>query len=135
MVRKELAAHLQQQQALLSGYTEFLQRGAATLLSLCLSRPPPAGEALPEGAVILAAEVDRAALLLAPLADFGPEDGGSPMDATPTPFTGVLAGFNLAGSGQIVESSGGPAWLMVAGDVTSISTAAKQPLPFPPNVN
>ncbi len=79
---------IKQQQALLSGYHEFLQRNATTLLALCLSRPPPAGEVLPEGAHISAAEVDRAALLLAPLAEGGTEEGGSPMDATPTPFTG-----------------------------------------------
>lgn len=88
VVRKELAAHLHQQQALLSGYLEFLQRSAPQLLALCLSRPPPPGEHSLEALHISAAEVDRAALLLAPLPEDRGEDGGSPMDATPTPFTG-----------------------------------------------
>ena len=38
--------------------------------------------------MISAAEVDRAGLLLAPLPGERGEEGGSPMDATPTPFTG-----------------------------------------------
>lgn len=43
VVRKELAAHLHQQTALLTGYAEFLQRNARTLLTLCLDRPSPPG--------------------------------------------------------------------------------------------
>ena len=86
VVRKELAAHLGQQHALLAGYLEFLQRSAPQLLALCLSKPP--SEASPEGLLISASEVDRAGLLLAPLPRERGEDGGSPMDATPTPFTG-----------------------------------------------
>lgn len=93
-MRKELAAHLGQQQALLSGYLEFLQRSAPQLLALCLSRPPAPGEVSLEGLMISAAEVDRAALLLAPLPAERGEDGGSPMDATPTPFTGRPAGIS-----------------------------------------
>ena len=89
VVRKELAAHLGQQHALLAGYLEFLQRSAPQLLALCLSRPPPAGEASLEGLLISASEVDRAGLLLAPLPAQRGEEGGSPMDATPTPFTGT----------------------------------------------
>lgn len=88
VVRKELAAHLGQQQALLAGYLEFLQRSASQLLALCLSKPP--SEASLEGLMISAAEVDRAGLLLAPLPGERGEEGGSPMDATPTPFTGKL---------------------------------------------
>jgi hypothetical protein len=87
VVRKELAAHLGQQQALLAGYLEFLQRSASQLLALCLSKPP--SEAPLEGLMISASEVDRAGLLLAPLPGERGEEGGSPMDATPTPFTGT----------------------------------------------
>ena len=57
VVRKELAAHLHQQLQLLTGYTEFLQRGALPLLTLCLNRPPPPGATPSEGATITASEV------------------------------------------------------------------------------
>ena len=39
VVRKELAAHLHQQTALLTGYADFLQRNARALLTLCQDRP------------------------------------------------------------------------------------------------
>lgn len=96
VVRKELAAHLHQQQALLAGYLDFLQRSAPQLLALCLSRQPPPGEQSLEALHISAAEVDRAALLLAPLPEDRGEDGGSPMDATPTPFTADTWRLSLA---------------------------------------
>ncbi len=61
VVRKELAVHLHQQTALLTGYADFLQRNACTLLTLCLDRPPapgasPTAEATITGAPVLAAQ-------------------------------------------------------------------------------
>mmetsp|Transcript_707 Transcript_707/g.2084 ORF Transcript_707/g.2084 Transcript_707/m.2084 type:complete len:651 (+) Transcript_707:360-2312(+) len=98
VVRKELAAHLHQQTALLTGYAEFLQRNARTLLTLCLDRPSPPGASPTAEATITAGEVDRLILLLAPLevAEDTVEDGGSPMDVTPTPFTADTWRLSLA---------------------------------------
>ncbi len=95
VVRKELQQHLQQHRQLTHGYTEHLQRHAAAVLALCLN--PRRGDAAGQPTLVSAAEVDRLSLLLATpggedAARHGDSDG-SPMEISPTPFSGApLAG-------------------------------------------
>lgn len=92
MVRKELQQHLQQHVALMLGYKDYLQRGAAHMLALTLSVRPPGAP----GASITAAELDRLSLLLAPLAEGEPRpspgEDGSPMEISAQPFSGAFQG-------------------------------------------
>jgi len=93
VVRKELQQHLQQHRQLMHGYTDYLQRHAAAVLSLCLDprRDAAAGQPSSPGTVS-AAEVDRLSLLLAPPGDEAArrQDGdGSPMEISPSPFSGA----------------------------------------------
>jgi hypothetical protein len=92
VVRKELQQHLQQHKALMLGYTDYLQRGAAHILALACSKPPGSSGGGGGGSVT-AAEMDRLSLLLAPLAEgeAGAAAGGeaSPMEIIPTPFAGT----------------------------------------------
>lgn len=89
VVRKELAAHLSQQRALVSGYSDFLRRSTRTLLNLCLDRPGAPGSGSTATTTISGREVDRLALLLAPVehSDASGDQSDSPMDSLPNPFT------------------------------------------------
>lgn len=90
MVRKELQQHLQQHKALMLGYTDYLQRGAAHMLQLTSAKPSGAGGG---GGSVTAAELDRLSLLLAPLAEGdpgAPAEGSSPMETSPTPLSGAV---------------------------------------------
>lgn len=93
VVRKELKQHLQQHKALMLGYTDYLQRGAAHMLALACSKPSGSGGG---GGSVTAAELDRLSLLLAPLAPLAEGEAGlapgeeaSPMEISPTPFSGA----------------------------------------------
>ena len=92
MVRKELQQHLRQHVALMAGYTEYLQRGAAQLLALTLSVRPPGAR----GDGVSAAELDRLSLLLAPLAEGEPRpstgEDCSPMEIGVQPYSGAGRG-------------------------------------------
>ena len=89
VVRKELQQHLQQHRQLMHGYTDYLQRHAAAMLALCLD---PRRDGAGQPGLVSAAEVDRLSLLLTPGGEETQQrhDGdGSPMEISPTPFSGA----------------------------------------------
>lgn len=85
LVRKELQQHLYQHQQQLHGYIDYVQRHSHQLLTLVVDNPsqdPNAAEMS-----VSAKEFDRLGLLLRP-ADNHNSDQGSPMEISPSPFTG-----------------------------------------------
>lgn len=86
LVRKELQQHLYQHQQQLHGYIDYVQRHSHQLLTLIVDDPtqdPHSAESQ-----VSAKEFDRLALLLRP-ADPQQSDPGSPMEISPSPFTGT----------------------------------------------
>ena len=86
LVRKELQQHLYQHQQQLHGYIDYVQRHSHQLLTLIVDDPtqdPHSAESQ-----VSAKEFDRLALLLRP-ADPQQSDPGSPMEISPSPFTGM----------------------------------------------
>lgn len=86
LVRKELQQHLYQHQQQLHGYIDYVQRHSHQLLTLIVDNPtqdPHSAETQ-----VSAKEFDRLALLLRP-ADSQHSDSGSPMEISPSPFTGT----------------------------------------------
>ena len=87
LVRKELQQHLYQHQQQLHGYIDYVQRHSHQLLTLVVDNPtqdPDLAET-----TISAREFARLGLLLRP-AD-NARDQGSPMEISPSPFTGEQA--------------------------------------------
>ena len=92
LVRKELQQHLYQHQQQLHGYIDYVQRNSHQLLTLVMDRPtqdPDIAET-----TISAREFDRLGLLLKP-AD-SPKDDGSPMEISPSRFTGASTASGIA---------------------------------------
>ena len=84
-MRKELQQHLYQHQQQLQGYTDYIQRHAHDLLSLVVDKPVDQHNTA--DMTISAREFERLGLLLRPAEHQGSERG-SPMEISPTPFTG-----------------------------------------------
>lgn len=98
LVRKELQQHLYQHQHLIQAYTDHLQRHTHQMLALVLNTPSAASptnqpQQQQQQSTVTAAEFDRLALLLKvpTLEAASDDDGGSPMQISPTPFTGAAA--------------------------------------------
>jgi len=87
LVRKELQQHLYQHQQQLHGYIDYVQRHSHQLLTLIVDNPTQ--DTHPAEATVSAREFDRLGLLLRP-ADNPSSDQGSPMEISPSPFTGTV---------------------------------------------
>ena len=85
-MRKELQQHLYQHQQQLQGYTDYIQRHAHQLLSLVVDNPVEQPNTA--DMTISAEEFERLSLLIRPATN-QESDQGSPMEISPTPFTGL----------------------------------------------
>lgn len=86
LVRKELQQHLYQHQQQLHGYIDYVQRHSHQLLTLVVDNPTQDPHS--PDTQVSAKEFDRLSLLLRP-ADQQHSDPGSPMEISPSPFTGT----------------------------------------------
>ena len=85
LVRKELQQHLYQHQQQLHGYIDYVQRHSHQLLTLIADDPTQDPHSA--DTKVSAKEFDRLALLLRS-ADNQNSEQGSPMEISPSPFTG-----------------------------------------------